>query len=164
MLRRVLPLALLLVGCERTATLPGTPLGTFQVSAAIVENTCGELGAPDPWSFRAELAREENVLHWRQEGRKISGTMIDPSRAKITEVQLGQTGAQGRCVMERSDTLQLDLPAQDPPEGFLGSLTFAFAVEDAGACADLMASQGGAYAALPCQIRYDLAGSRVTGE
>jgi hypothetical protein len=144
-----------LVACDTQPSLPGTPLGTYSVKAAIHANSCGaQLGAPDPWAFDAELSRDGNLLYWRQNGQLLSGALGETSEAKIVSSQADQVGASGNCSMTRTDTLAVKLGSEAAP-GITGGLVFDFSVA-ASSCGDLLVSNGGSYDALPCKIEYTL--------
>jgi hypothetical protein len=144
-----------LLACDTQPSLPGTALGTYSVKAAIHTNTCGDqLGAPDPWAFDAELSRDGNLLYWRQNGQLLSGALDEVSGAKIVSSQSDQVGKNSSCSMTRTDTLAIKLGTSAAPD-VKGGLTFGFSVP-ASSCSDLLASNGGTYTALPCQIVYTL--------
>ena len=55
---------------------PGTPLGTFHVTANLTQSSCGPV--PDPWEFDVRLSHEGTTLFWVQGGAPISG-IVDRS-------------------------------------------------------------------------------------
>jgi len=158
-MRRLLALLALgpsLSSCAEPAPMPGTPLGTYTIQAAISQNTCGAgTGAPDPWTFDVELSREPDQLHWRQKGVILSGSLDDARQAKITSTQRGQVGNDGKanCSMERTDTVLVTLGQEDPPT-LSGTISFSFKSDGSAACEGQLLANGGIYTALPCQLTY----------
>lgn len=161
LLLRVLLLGsgLLAASCADPAPMPGTPLGTYRMEAFIESNSCGNaLGASNPLILFVDLSRENDQLHWRQNGMMMSGKLDSEARTSIVSTQsgpVGQAGAGGGCSMARTDTLAVKLGSEAPPV-LTGSLTFAFE-GDTSSCADQLVVNGGFYDALPCQIAYKLA-------
>lgn len=141
---------------------PGTPLGTFKVSAKVTSNGC--LTTPDPWVFTIRLSRDGQTLYWDQGGAPVSGaldaqlhvTMTDSS----TQLVHGADAGTGACEMSRTDALDATLGA-DPVTSFTGKLSYAFAQTPGSDCSDQMASAGGTFNALPCEVHYDLTGTRT---
>jgi len=148
------------VACASTA-LPGTQLGTFKVTAQSQTNTCG-LGAPNPWTFDAELSQSGSTIYWSwMDGTPLlSGAVNAASHVSITDTQGrnvdGTDAALGPCTMERSDDLELTLA----PGSFAGTLSYSFAVASGADCSDQLVASGGTYDALPCTVSYTVAASR----
>jgi hypothetical protein len=141
--------------------MPGTPLGTYKVVAQSTANTCG-LGAPNPWTFDAQLSRDGATLYfsWMNGTPPVSGT-IDGTQATVDDTQTGNVdgtdASLGPCTMTRQDHLTIDVPAAGAP--FSGTLTYAFSISAGSDCSDQLAAAGGSYSALPCTIAYSLSGS-----
>ncbi len=174
---QTLPLALagvlgmLAAGCGNP--LPGTLLGTYQVTATAGTSTCGSgLGAPAVYQFDVELSQTLATLHWSwlDDSPVASGPLTpvsstDPDlQASLTSTQSGNvdataTGA-GPCTMTRSDALVVTLGAGTPPHTFAGTMSYAFTVASGASCSDQLAASGGEYAELPCSLAYTIAGTR----
>jgi hypothetical protein len=148
-----------LMACDTQPSMPGTALGTYSVQAAMHANSCGaQLGAPDPWTFDADLSRDGQLLYWRQNGQVLDGSIDSGSKTSIASSQAAQIGSNSQCSMTRTDTLALTLSAEATPS-ITGGLTFHFDAP-ASACASLLTSNGGIYAVLPCQVEYTLKASQ----
>lgn len=171
---RSLPLALVLaaaVGCSgKDALNPGTKLGTFHVSAKLTQTTCGQV--PDPWEFDVRLNHEGSTLYWIQGGVPIQG-QVDSRASTRLEAEIVQevraADAKSKipaCTVARTDVLTVTLadanaqPSPDPGqmERFTGALVYTFAPTEGSECADQLTT--GAFAALPCQVSYDLTGDK----
>jgi hypothetical protein len=154
---------------------PGTPLGTFHVSAKLTASTCGTV--PDPWEFDVKLAHEESTLYWIQGGAPVSGTMDKTARATMKTTDSRELRAAdarkklAACVVIRDDFLDVALagPNADAPLAtvgeatrFNGKLTYRFSPMDGSDCSDQTLDQGGDYAVLPCEVSYDLAAAQTT--
>lgn len=153
---------------------PGTPLGTFHVSAKLTGSTCGTV--PDPWEFDVKLAHEESTLYWIQGGAPVSGTMDRTARAQMKSTdsrELRAADAKKKlpaCVVIRDDLLDVAL-AGDTPETpldtvaeatrFTGKLTYGFSPMQGSECSDQTLDQGGDFAALPCEVSYDLSAAQT---
>lgn len=154
--------ALPLAACSATP-LPGTQLGTFKVVAKAKDNSCG-LGAPDPWTFDVQLSRSGSTLYWSwMDGSPLmSGTLDSSSHASITTTQTGNVDATdaslGPCTMQRSDDLEVDLPAAQGAS-FTGTLGYSFTAATGADCNDQLAAAGGQFEAIPCAVSYTMTGS-----
>jgi hypothetical protein len=149
------------VACSATP-LPGTQLGTFKVTAKSKANTCG-LGAPDPWTFDAQLSRSGSTLYWSwMDGSPLlSGTVDGKSHAALTSSQTGNVDATdaglGPCTMQRQDDLEVDLPSAGG--SFTGTLDYSFSAAAGADCSDQLAASGGQFEALPCAVSYTMTGA-----
>src|SRR5580693_8769234 len=71
----------LLASACNPQTLPGTQLGTYNVTGALGANTCGSgLGAPSPWTFTVQMSEDTSTtpttLYWlSSDGTELSSTM-----------------------------------------------------------------------------------------
>jgi hypothetical protein len=148
------------VACASTA-LPGTQLGTFKVTAQSETNTCG-LGAPNPWTFDAELSQSGSTIYWSwMDGSPLlSGSLNAASQVSITDTVGGNVdgtdAALGPCTMDRYDDLELDLGSGS----FTGTLTYSFTVASGADCSDQLVASGGQYDALPCTVSYTVTASK----
>lgn len=168
-------IALLGPACTgRDPYAPGTPLGTFHVSAALASSSCGVV--PDPWEFDVRLAHEASTLYWVQGGAPISGSVDSASRAVLSakdEHGVREPDPRGRdpgCRVLREDALDVVLegasgaaPAAEleGTVGFRGTLVYRFTPTSGSDCAAETAALGGGFDALPCEVRYDVAGTRT---
>lgn len=148
---------------------PGTSLGTFHVSAKLVASTCGAV--PDPWEFDVKLAHEESTLFWIQGGAPVQGTMDRTARATLKTTDSRELRAadaktkRAACVVVRDDLLDVALAGEKPEvplttvgeaTRFSGKLTYRFSPMQGAECSDQTLDQGGDFAALPCEVSYDL--------
>lgn len=153
---------------------PGTPLGTFHVRAKLTASTCGAV--PDPWEFDVKLAHEESTLYWIQGGAPVSGTVDRTARTQMKATdsrELRAADARNKlaaCVVTRDDLLDVAL-AGDQPDAplttvseatrFTGKLTYRFVPMEGSECSDQTLDQGGDFAALPCEVSYDLSAAQT---
>ena len=153
---------------------PGTPLGTFHVNAKLTATTCGAV--PDPWEFDVKLAHEDATLYWIQGGAPVSGTMDRTARATLKTTDSRELRAadartkRAACVVIRDDVLDVALGGEraDQPLAtvadatrFNGKLTYRFSPMQGSECSDQTLDQGGDFAALPCEVSYDLAAAQT---
>ena len=147
---------------------PGSPLGTFRVSAATTGNTCGDDNAPpSPWLFDVRLSRERSTLYWIQGGAPVSGPIDDNGHARLTDFDqktLHEADARrgvGFCAVSRVDTFDATLEngADAGVDAFTGTLVYRFAATEGSDCADVV--EAGTFGALPCEIHFDLTGKRA---
>jgi hypothetical protein len=171
------------LGCN-PQTLPGTPLGTYNVTGALGTNTCGSgLGAPSPWNFTVQMSEDTSTtpttLYWlSSDGTELSSTMSSATKVTITQTVtsnpdavaamadagpdagVAATGAPGACDLQQSTTLALTLSAGSPPTSFAGTMTYTFesatGVSSSSNCTDQLAASGGTYDTLPCTASYSL--------
>jgi hypothetical protein len=153
---------------------PGTPLGTFHVSAKLTSSTCGEV--PNPWEFDVKLAHEESTLFWIQGGAPVAGTMDHSARATLKTTdsrELRPANAKTKmpaCVVIRDDVLDVALGGEKPEvpltivgeaTRFDGKLTYRFSPMQGSECSDQTLDQGGDFAVLPCDVSYDLTAAQT---
>lgn len=159
---------LLLPGCfdNRDATIPGDPLGSYHVQAALQPSSCGEgaLGAPVSWEFDVQLSREPSKLYWLNGQAPIEGTLskalafvIDSE--SVVEV-FAATKTQAGCAVHRRDHASGTLASGDVVQSFEGTLEYSYAPTSGSACGSLVGVPGG-FATLPCNLVYDLTATRT---
>lgn len=150
---------------------PGSKLGTFHVAAKLSRSTCGQV--PDPWNFDVRLNHDGSTLYWVQGGVPVHGTVDTSARAELkAEVvqEVRRANAMQReeaCSIARADVLSLVLmdvagtPTSDPAlaTSFRGNLVYSFTPTEGSDCVDQTAAFGGDFAALPCEVLYDVAGA-----
>jgi hypothetical protein len=162
--------AWLSVSCAAPATLPGTSLGTYNVTGMLGINTCGAgLGAPSPWTFTTQMSEDGTTLYWEtSEGTELSGTMASATEVSISSiltanVDTTEAGA-GPCDLQNTTVLDLALAAGASPSSFTGTITYTFAaatgVSSSVNCTDQLSASGGPYDTLPCTASYSLAGTQ----
>lgn len=149
---------------------PGESIGVFRVEGKLASTSCG--ATPDPWQFDVRLRHEAATLYWVQGDAPISGQIDRTARAvlKTTAVQQvrpadakSQTAA---CTMARADVVDLVLAPANATDvkgatSFKGSLTYRFTATEGSSCEDQLTESGGAFATLPCDLRYELVGKRT---
>jgi len=157
--------------CAAPTPLPGTSLGTYNVTGTLGTNTCGAgLGAPNPWTFTAQMSEDGTTLYWEiAGGSELSNTMSSSTHVSITSVETANVdgsdaGVQGPCNLQNTTALALTLAADTPPSTFTGTITYTFVaatgVSSTTDCTDQLSTAGGSYDTLPCTASYSLAGTR----
>lgn len=152
---------------------PGQSLGTFQVTGALLSTTCGE--TPNPWQFDVKLRHEAvTTLYWVQGGLPISGKLDPMARAvmKASETRnMRDADAKTKraaCNLVREDNLDVVLAPITPPvmdvtpvTTFKGTLKYRFAATAGSECEDQLLEAGGDFAALPCEVSYEITGTKT---
>ena len=150
---------------------PGTPLGTFHVTAKLARTSCGP--TPDPWEFDVKLNHDGTILYWIQGGAPIHGAVDAAATTQLRAETVHDVRAAdpkkklGACTVTRADRLAVTLagadakPTRDPSLAttFQGQLTYAFTPTEGSDCADQVASMGGGFDALPCEVQYEVLGA-----
>jgi len=169
--RAAVGLCALVAACTAQTALPGTALGTYNVTGTLGTNTCGSsLAASNPWTFSVNLSKDGTTLYWEDTSGsgQLSGTLSASEMATLTttitsNVDASEAGA-GACYLQDTQTIALTLRSGSTPSGFTGTFTYAFAVATTIAtsvdCGDQLTSAGGTYATLPCTVAYSLAATR----
>jgi hypothetical protein len=161
--------ALLLAACLGTKDPynPGTPLGTYAVSGAIMTNACGDgLGAMGTWTFDVKLSQDGTTLYWVQGGLPVSGTLDAQGHTTMSSTSsqmihdANPRAGVGACTIDRTDALDLTLSKDTTT--FTGTLAYTFGPSDGSDCADQLSAAGGPYAAFPCNVQYALTGTRTS--
>jgi hypothetical protein len=152
---------LLTVSCSG---LPGTELGTYQVTGTLQgTNTCGG-SPPNPWSFNVEMSRQASTLYWSwlDGSPLLSGALSSASAVTLTATTQsnvdGVDGGLGPCWLERDDSIAITLATGSPPATFTGTIGYTFLVVSGSDCADQIAD--GNYATLPCSLTYAVSATR----
>lgn len=162
---------LVLLGCTGTDPYsPGTPVGTFNVSAKLTSLSCGG-SAPDPWTFDVKVNHDARTVYWIQGGIPISATVATDGHATfaaqtVTDVRAATAKVPG-CAITRTDSLGVYLvdgsakPTADPAElqTFEGTLSYSFTATEGSDCSDQLAAAGGTWEALPCTATYTVKGT-----
>lgn len=148
--------------------LPGTPLGTYNVTGTLVSDTCGN--AMNPWTFTAQMSEDGTVLYWLpSSASSSSGNLTSATKAVITtvvtaNVDATEGGAPGPCDLTVATTLDVSLASGLTPSTFTATyaqtISAATGVSSTNNCTDQLSSSGGSYATLPCTASYSFSGSR----
>ncbi|MDB4937642.1 MAG: hypothetical protein JWP87_4614 [Labilithrix sp.] len=151
---------------------PGESIGVFHVAGRLVSTTCGT--TPDPWEFDVRLRHDSTTLFWVQGDAPIAGQVDGTARAilKSSNTQTMRPADEktktAACTMARSDVLDLVLAPMTAPvkdvgaaTSFKGTLTYRFTATEGSSCDDQLLDSGGDFATLPCDVQYDLAGTRT---
>jgi hypothetical protein len=150
---------------------PGTKLGTFHVTAQLTTSSCGAV--PNPWEFDVQLNHDGSTIYWVQGQAPIQGRVDSAAHASLATSftedlrAADERAKKAACSVTRSDALTMNLadaaakPTADPATmtGFTGVLAYAFLPTDGSDCSDQVATEGGDFDALPCEVRYDLTGT-----
>jgi hypothetical protein len=162
-------LGVLAAGCANP--LPGTPLGTYQVTATNEANSCGSgLGAPGTYQFDVQLSEtDETTLYWNWlDNSPIASGALAPISSANPALQATLTASQssnvdatdagpGPCTMDRDDSVVVTLGTGTPPASFTGTMSYTFTAASCANCSDQLSTAGGMYDALPCAVTYTLA-------
>lgn len=170
-MRRTIPVLALVAGIATLACTgtdryrPGTPLGTFRIDAALTAETCGpQEGFPNPWSFRVDLSRAPGILYWLQGGAPVEAPITNDGHATLhssgTYPVRAATPKVAGCTLVREDVFEAALPVTGEVTSLTGTLGYRYSVEDGSDCAEMIGVQGG-FSALPCEIHYDVTGTRT---
>src|SRR5579871_4029305 len=108
--------------------LPGSMLGTYQVTGQPQTNSCG-LGAPNPWNFNVMLSQQGSTLYWSwMDGTPMMRGFLSSAQASLTEndtTNADPTDAGlGPCNLQRALTVQLTLGSGSPPSTFSGTISY----------------------------------------
>ena len=152
---------------------PGESLGVFRVTGSLVKTTCGS--TPNPWAFDVKLRHDRSTLYWVQGDAPVSA-IADPtahavlkSGAVNTVRPANEKTKTAACTLARTDVVDLMLAPVAAPgtndlggtTSFKGTLTYRFAPTEGSSCDDQLVDSGGGYAALPCEVHYELSGTRT---
>jgi hypothetical protein len=160
-------MAAMTMSCGPTSTLPGTSLGTYNVTGTLGTNTCGSsLGAPSPWNFTVQMSEDGSTFYWEQSGgTELSSTMASATSVSISSVVTAnvdttEAGVEGPCDLQNTTAIDLTLASGSPPSTFKGTITYTFTAatgaSSATDCTDQLAASGGPYATLPCTTSYSV--------
>jgi hypothetical protein len=160
----------LVVSCGAAPSLPGTALGTYDVTGTLGANTCGSgLGAPNPWNFTVQMSEDGSTFYWQTTGgTQMSSTMNSTTKVAITSVQTANVdttegGLEGPCDLTSTTVIDLTLAETSPPATFSGTISYTFqaatGVSSSTDCTDQLSASGGTYDTLPCTASYSVTGS-----
>jgi hypothetical protein len=154
-----------LAACTDTA-MPGTPLGTFKITATPTSNTCGTgMGVPAEWSFDVELSKDADMVYWRQNDKLVSGAIGANRTAKIETavtnvIEWPDAGVVG-CMMTRSDTVTVVLPSDTDITSVSGTISMVFSIVSGSDCSTQLTAYGGTYDVLPCTVDLSYTAART---
>ena len=164
------------VGCSgKDPYRPGDSIGVFHVTGKLTATSCG--ATPDPWEFDVRLRHDLTTLYWVQGDAPVSALLDATAKATLTSsatlTARAATANVAGCTMARTDTVELVLAPVTAPvtttattevgsaTSFTGSLQYHFAASDGSLCDDQLSDNGGQYAALPCDVQYQLSAVRT---
>ena len=161
-------------GCTSASTLPGTALGTYDVTGTLGTNTCGSnLGAPSTWTFTVQMSKDGSTLYWETtDGARLSSTMASATKVDLTSTTTANAdaadgGAEGACDLQSTTTIDLTLATSSPPATLTGSITYTFSASTGAStttdCTDQLSASGGTYDTLPCTAAYSITGTHTSG-
>jgi hypothetical protein len=173
-MRSATAVALLGLGCAdmrgHDGRVPGEPLGTFHVTAALDASSCGPgaLGSTPSWEFDVKLSRDGSRLFWLNGAAPVAGHLEPDGRSfgfettVTVEVDTARADRPG-CVVERVDRAAGTLDASGGEViGFDGTLEYAYSAASDSDCSPLVGVTGG-FAALPCSLGYAMAAEQTEG-
>jgi hypothetical protein len=163
--------AAIAMSCALSSPLPGTALGTYNVTGALGANSCGAgLGAPSPWTFTTQMSEDGTTLYWESMGgSELSSTMTTATQVTITSIETANVdgtdaGVQGPCDLQSTAAIDLTLATGSPPATFTGTISYTFeaatGVSSTTNCTDQLSASGGPYDTLPCTVSYSVTGTR----
>lgn len=151
------------LGCP--SEYPGEPVGTYAVTAAVGESSCGPgIGGSGPLEFEVEIRRDGEVGYWiGPDGLARVGRIDEQGtyRFKLEQrIQVRAGDAQtAPCVMD-----QVDEVTGTAAGSLIGTEALAIAVTAGADCSDQMGITTGKFLALPCEIRWELEGAAKEDE
>jgi hypothetical protein len=146
---------------------PGTALGSFDVTATVTSNTCGDgaLGELSPWAFSVHLARDPGVLYWNNGQAVISGSLAADGvtftfdTSVIQDMRDPSVVGPPPCSVTRDDSAHGKLDtATGAVSAFSGQLGYQFTPTAGSSCDDLVNGPTPVVAALPCAFTYQMTG------
>jgi len=157
------------LSCDPPTPLPGTALGTYNVTGTLVTNTCGTtLGAPNPWTFSTQMSEDGTTLYWEETNSPmLTGTMTSATEGSITSTETANVDATeagpGLCDLQNATTIGVTLGPGSPPSSFTGTISYVFSaaagISTTNNCTDQLTASGGSYDTLPCTVTYSLSGA-----
>jgi hypothetical protein len=157
--------AIAVAACS-ASPLPGTPLGTFTVTAHVVTNTCDQ-PATDRTYDVALSETSQSVLYWSfEDGSPILSSPVSTqleavlTSSVIANADPTEAGADGPCTMELDDRIDITLNSATAPTEFAGTRTYSFSATAGSNCSDQLISAGGTYQTLPCTVSFTLTALR----
>jgi len=168
---------------------PGEPVGEFEASGLMVEQSCGAaIPAPDPLDLQFQLRSEDGGrAYWRQPGGPLFAGVYKDGAYVFTVSQSWMVIEPDRfrgfvgCSVTQRDTFTFvveDVPsdsAADASSGadagaepslltLSGSQTTEIDPLTGADCTPAVAASGGPFLSLPCRVDYVLTGSGITIE
>lgn len=157
--RRIASTAALLVlnsGCNAAEPLPGTPLGSFTVTAILSSNTCGnQVHSSNPWKFNADMSLSGNTLYFRADNEDaISAPLDSDNTATYTAVANSYAPTDQTCSISLKTIYTIELDSATDPKTSTGSFRFEYSALHAKTCSSQLSANGGVYDELPCEVEY----------
>lgn len=168
-------------------SLPGVPLGTYDVTGALTSNTCGPdlvanaTGTLGPFSVTMSESQNGNTLYWSSDYGNTTlapdmllGPLAHSSATITSSVEAnvdGSEGVAGPCCIETDQKVVATLATGSPPSTFTGALTWSYSAvagtcaplctssDPNSCCADQLLAHDGMFLALPCSFSYSVTGS-----
>lgn len=169
---------------------PGDPVGTFEASGLMVEQSCGSaIPAPDPLDLRFDLRSEDGGrAYWRQPGGPIyagvhkdgeytftvsqSWMVVEPDRFRgyvgcsVTQRDIFTFIVEEVDAKEDEETVDTGADAGVDPAvlSLSGSQSTEIDPLSGADCTPAVAALGGPFLSLPCRVEYVLNGSGIAAE
>lgn len=190
-LRWILVLSLGSLAACRPTRLAGESVGHYEVRGELLENTCGAgHPAPEQLWFFVELRHLDGAVgYWKlSDAPLVEGTLARrgefrfAERREVVGVPTDQANGVVGCMLAREESIEGSLFADATTEAGVEDASLAdggvaseraegearfeagttIRVSPAGGdCSALLLPAGGAFDALPCEIRYSLGGERL---
>jgi hypothetical protein len=145
----------------------GDDLGRFGIDATLDDNTCGAGadGATNDVMFDVFLSEAPPRVYWNSGADSVEGDLDEDGVHFTFESETvvaipSDVPAADTCTIVRTDTSSGAFDHATRVHAFTGSLEYHYAAQGRSDCATAMASQG--FTALPCTVRYTMAGSWIS--
>ncbi|HJL04547.1 MAG TPA: hypothetical protein RMH85_02485 [Polyangiaceae bacterium LLY-WYZ-15_(1-7)] len=150
----------------------GEPVGSFVFEAQLEANECGAAAVPamDPFTYRAELRRDEGMAIWRRPDAPVVYGTIDTedtwTLSTTTTIPVWEpdptTGDPG-CALDQTETLSFRVvEGEGSPDAATtqatrvegGTQEIRFIPSIGTNCSAALRVTGGPFDTLPCSVRY----------
>jgi hypothetical protein len=166
---------------------PGEPVGVFEASGLMVEQSCGAaITAPDPLDLAFDLRSEEGGrAYWRQPGGALFAGVHDDGTYTFTVSQSWMVIEPDRfrgyvgCSVTQRDTFtfiveEVDAKSEEASGAdagvepalltLSGSQTTEIDPLSGADCTPAVAALGGPFLSLPCRVEYVLTGTGISAQ
>jgi hypothetical protein len=142
----------------------GDDLGRFRIDAKLTTTSCGAGAEGQPADFRLEvfLSEAPPFVYWNSGADSVEGD-LDPDgvhftfRSRTIVALPGDESAAATCTIVRTDHSSGAFDDPTHVRNLDGVLEYDYAPQGQSDCSTAMATQG--FAALPCRMKYSMAGT-----
>ncbi len=139
---------------------------SFTIAGDLESNTCGDgkIDAVASLDFEVEVTIDGHDVSWDDGTLVASGDLEDDDVTfevvETEQVDMREAGSTlPKCVIVRTDTISGALDAATDPTGLDANWRIEYEPTDDSDCSDLLEGSAPDFDALPCSLRYDLAGT-----